>query len=73
MRLQLVHARPAPCMRLCVPLCSTQHPAPCQLSRAALADAGRVAKIHLAYSDRYSGLLVVSPASSRVSAFNDLG
>jgi len=73
MRLQLVHARPAPCMRLCVPLCSTQHPAPYRLSLAGLADAVRVAKIQLAYPHRYPGLLVVSPASSRVGAFNDLG
>lgn len=32
-----------------------------------LADAVRVAKIQCAYADRYSGLLVVSPVSSRVS------
>ena len=32
------------------------------------ADAVRVAKIHLSHSDRYSGLLVVSPVSSRVSS-----
>lgn len=40
---------------------------PHALPSSAAAEAVRVAKIHLAYSDRYSGLLVVSPVSSRVS------
>lgn len=37
------------------------------------ADAVRVAKIHLSHSDRYSGLLVVSPISSRVSRLGGQG
>ena len=44
---------------------------PHTLPSSAPADAVRVAKIHLAYSDRYSGLLVVSPVSSRVSGLGE--
>ena len=54
--------------------CLVLLPRPAEVSVACTAaragtDAVRVAKIHMAYSDRYSGLLVVSPVTSRVGGW----